>query len=76
MYKVICTFTDLQDNRHVYLCGDVYPREGVQPSNKRISELLGADNRLNKPLIVDTDAESKTDKTPQRRKRGKRNENN
>lgn len=75
MYKVICPFTDLQDNRHVYLCGDVYPREGLQPSNKRISELLGADNRLNKPLIVDTDAESKTDKTPQRRKRGKRNEN-
>ena len=76
MYKVICPFTDLQDNRHVYLCGDVYPREGLQPSNKRISELLGADNRLNKPLIVDTDAESKTDKTPQRRKRGKHNANN
>lgn len=51
MYKVILRFADLQDSSHVYEVGDVYPREGVKPSEERISELLGASNKIGAPLI-------------------------
>ena len=51
MYKVILRFADLQDSSHVYEAGDVYPRKGVKPTQKRISELLGASNKIGAPLI-------------------------
>ena len=51
MYKVILRFADLQDSSHVYEVGDAYPREGVKPSEERISELLGASNKIGAPLI-------------------------
>lgn len=51
MYKVILRFADLQDSSHVYEVGDTYPREGVKPTQKRISELLGASNKIGAPLI-------------------------
>ena len=51
MYKVILRFADLQDSRHVYEVGDAYPREGVKPTQERISELLGASNKIGAPLI-------------------------
>ena len=57
MYKVIAYFTDLQDNNHEYNVGDVYPREGVNPTPERISELAGNENKQCKPLI----AEAETD---------------
>ena len=51
MYKVILRFADLQDSSHVYEVGDAYPREGVKPTQERISELLGASNKIGAPLI-------------------------
>ena len=51
MYKVIKAFTDLQDNRYGYKVGDVYPREGYEPSAERIAELSGSNNLQRKPLI-------------------------
>ncbi len=74
MYKVICPFTDLQDNRYVYLCGDVYPREGLQPTKKRISELLSSDNNLKKPLIEIDEAKKDIKSPTTKRKRGKKYE--
>ena len=50
-YKVIKYFTDLQDNRHPYNVGDIYPREGVKPSDDRIAELAGSENKQGCPLI-------------------------
>lgn len=50
MYKVIKTFTDIQDN-HVYFAGDKYPHKGAKVTDKRIKELSGAENRLGYPLI-------------------------
>lgn len=50
-YKVICFFTDLQDNNYAYHVGDSYPREGVAVTAERIKELASADNRQKKPLI-------------------------
>lgn len=53
MFKVIKRFADLQDGRYVYSVGDVYPREGVKPTKKRISELASNKNKLKTPLIVE-----------------------
>lgn len=51
MCKVIKKFTDLQDSNYVYNVGDVYPREGYTPSEKRIAELASDKNRQGVPLI-------------------------
>ena len=39
-YKAKITFRDLQDNEYVYQIGDVYPREGYEPSEERVVEVL------------------------------------
>lgn len=51
MYKVLVYFVDMQDNNHPYHPGDVYPRDGLKPSKKRIAELAGDKNKLGVPLI-------------------------
>lgn len=51
MYKVIKYFTDLQDNRHAYHAGDVFPREGLKVSKERLTELSGFNNKRGVPLI-------------------------
>ena len=69
MYKVILRFADLQDSSHVYEVGDVYPREGVKPTQERISELLGASNKIGAPLIkkVVEKKPAKAKKTPSKK---------
>ena len=39
-YKAKITFRDLQDNEHVYQVGDIYPRDGYEPSKERVAEVL------------------------------------
>lgn len=39
MYKVIEYFTDLQDNYHAYHVGDPFPRNGLDVSDERLTEL-------------------------------------
>lgn len=51
MYKAVEYFKDLQDNRHEYKPGDVYPRAGLNVSLRRINSLAGSDNGMGKPLI-------------------------
>lgn len=50
-YKAICFFTDLQDNRHPYNVGDIFPRNGFIVSENRIKELLGSANKQHRPVI-------------------------
>lgn len=69
MYKAIINFTDLQDSNRVYSVGDVYPRKGYTPTKKRISELLGANNRLGKPVIMQTSERKETEGLSKRKKR-------
>ena len=52
MYTVIRYFTDLQDNDYAYEVGDTYPREGLSPTEERIAELSGSDNKQGTPLIA------------------------
>lgn len=51
MYKVLKTFADLQDNKHLYHEGDTYPRDNVFVSDVRIAELCSNNNALRQPLI-------------------------
>lgn len=51
-YKVIHYFEDLQDKKHPYNAGDIYPRDGYLPSEERIKELSSDRNRQHKPLIA------------------------
>ena len=51
MYRVIRHFTDLKDKNHKYVEGDTYPRDGYEPSDKRIAELSGTSNKQGVPLI-------------------------
>lgn len=77
-YRVIKKFTDLQDGNHVYNVGDVYPREGYTPSEKRIAELASDKNRQGVPLIevpasavVDVDEAVEETKEPEEFKESK-----
>ena len=51
MYKVIKSFTDLQDNNYAYYVGDTFPHNGVEVDAGRIAELASDKNRLGVPLI-------------------------
>ena len=51
MYKVIKSFTDLQDNNHAYHVGDTFPHNGVDVDAVRIAELSSDKNLQGVPLI-------------------------
>ena len=51
MYKVIKSFTDLQDNNYAYYVGDTFPHNGVEACAERIAELASDKNRRGIPLI-------------------------
>ena len=51
MYKVIKSFTDLQDNNYAYYVGDTFPRNGVDAGAERVAELSSDKNLQGVPLI-------------------------
>ena len=51
MYKVIKSFTDLQDNNYAYCVGDTFPHNGVEVGAGRIAELASDKNLQGVPLI-------------------------
>ena len=51
MYKVIKSFTDLQDNNYVYYVGDTFPHNGVEVGAERVAELSSDKNLQGVPLI-------------------------
>ena len=51
MYKVIKSFTDLQDNNYAYYVGDTFPHSGVEVGAERIAELASDKNLQGVPLI-------------------------
>lgn len=64
MYRVIRDFTDAQDGFYLYRTGDVFPRDGMEPTETRIAELSGNKNRIGEPLIV---SEKKDAEKPKKR---------
>lgn len=82
-YTVLSEFADLQDEKHVYGIGDVYPREGYTPTAERVDELSTGKNLLHKPLIQKVIEIHKVEEQPEeepeavieeepKRKRGKK----
>ena len=51
MYRVIKSFTDLQDNNYAYYVGDTFPHNGFEVGAERIAELASDKNRRGIPLI-------------------------
>ena len=71
MYEVIKGFMDLQDDNHLYEVGQTYPRSGYKPTDERIAELSGSNNKRGKPLLKarQNAAESVTEGKPKRGRR-------
>ena len=59
MYKVIKSFTDLQDNNYAYYVGDTFPHNGVEVYAERVAELASDKNRLGVSLIVEVAEKTK-----------------
>lgn len=57
MYKVIKSFTDMQDNNYLYKDGDMFPREGFDVLPSRIKELATTANRRGEILIKEIEDE-------------------
>lgn len=55
MYRVIHNFVDPEDNNHVYLVGDFYPREGAETTLERATFLLGSSHAIGCPLIEEVE---------------------
>lgn len=79
MYKAIKGFRDLQDDNHLYQAGDVFPRDGMKISAKRIKELSTSDNRRGEPMIVEVEdvvTEEVKEEKPAAKKSGGRKKSN
>lgn len=50
-YIVVKDFSDIQDDKHIYLTGDVFPREGLEVSEERVAELASKANVRGEVLI-------------------------
>ena len=57
-YEVIHRFKDSEDNNHIYKVGDIYPREGLEPTKKRIKELSTDKNKIGEVLIKKVEEEA------------------
>lgn len=51
MYKVLHDFYERFDDRFLYKAGDVYPREGFEPTEERLKELTGKSNKYKQAFI-------------------------
>ena len=57
-FQAIKKFRDLEDKANqIYDIGDVYPKEGIEVTNKRLDELLGTKNRLGYAVIEKVEVE-------------------
>lgn len=83
-YRVVKHFSDLQDHGYKYAEGDIYPREGYEPSAERIEMLSTVNNRQKTVLIeavpevipetesAETVEESAVEEKPKRKSRKSR----
>ena len=51
MYRAVERFADIEDEKYIYDVGMIYPRKGLNPSDERIKELAGSENKVGKPVI-------------------------
>jgi len=72
MYKVLTTFTDLQDNNYKYHVGDTFPHKGMEVSAERIEELSTDKNRRHIPVIAEVVEEEKVEQKSAPKKSGRK----
>lgn len=53
IFKAIRAFKDLQDSNRIYNVGDVFPREGKEVSQERLTD-LSTDNNLQKQSVIES----------------------
>lgn len=70
MYITKVYFEDAQDEHRPYKPGDVYPRDGLNPSKQRIKELSSDENIRCIPLIAEV---KEPEKEPVKKQRKRRN---
>ena len=58
MFRVVSTFADLQDGKHLYKPGDTFPRQGLTVDAARIAQLASCDNATGKALIEAVEPEN------------------
>ncbi len=61
-YMVVSAFKDLEDNEHIYIVGDEYPRADKsidEISKERIEQLTTTNNKKGRVLIKEIKAEEK-----------------
>lgn len=63
-YRSLINWHDLQDDNHVYLVGDEYPRKGLTPTKDRIEQLCGTANLAKKPYIIKIEEKKPAKKKP------------
>lgn len=76
MYRVIKSFSDLQDNGFVYKAGDVFPRLGKEVTENRLKELSSKENKRGEKLIegeAEPAEEIIEEKAPVERRRRRKN---
>ena len=70
MYKVIKSFSDLQDSGFVYRAGDTFPRFGKEVTQERIDELASKSNKRKEVLIQYIEGPKPTEKKRKRKNAG------
>ncbi|EAG3249419.1 hypothetical protein [Listeria monocytogenes] len=55
-YVVLKSFSDLEDDKHIYRKGDKYPFRG-KVKKSRTDELMSPDNKLGEPLITELESD-------------------
>jgi len=63
-YRAAVDFIDLQDENRLYKAGEKFPRDGLEVSAARLTELSTDANRMGYPLI----AAAQDDKKPTRKR--------
>ena len=57
-FEVLKAFSDLKDEKHLYMVGDTFPRHGFSVSEERLNELKGNKNSFGCPLIKEREEPS------------------
>ena len=72
MYKVVHNFHDAQDGDYLYQIGDTYPRNGVEATLERATELMGDNNNIGLPLIKEIEIMAKPIEPEQKKRSTKK----
>lgn len=68
MPKVIRPFPERYDDNYAYVVGDIYPRDGWEPPEGRVKELMDGTNRAGMAFLYPEDEKPKKGRKPKETK--------